>query len=147
RRNLLAGTVATLAAPALIGSTAHAQAKQVIVGAWGGDFGRLLHENVDVAVMAPLGYEVTQDIGGEEPRAAKMQVQRRLARGNIDVACCTAPGAFQLAATGVLEELDEKKVPNLAKIPQNLRTPTAAPQFYSPQVLIYEPSRVTSPPL
>src|SRR5262245_38039791 len=108
RRTLLGGAMAAF--PAIVSGVARAQQpKKVVVGAWGGDYGRLLRESVDAQVLAPLGFEVIQDIGDEPTRMAKMQVQRRLPRGSLDVACFTAPVAFQLGQTDVLEELDVSK--------------------------------------
>jgi len=145
RRTVLAGSAA-LAMPAIWTSGARAQSSTLVVSTWGGNFGRLLTENVDVPFMKPLGIEVVQDIGGEEARVAKIQAQRMLPQGNIDIACVTGGVAQRLADLGALEPLNAATVPNLAHALPNLLTPTAAPQFYSPQVLIYSSERVKEPP-
>ena len=139
RRAVLAGALA-------MPMVARAQAAPVIVGTWGGDYGRLLHDHVEAPILQPAGTETTQDVGDEYARAAKLQATRRLPRGSIDVDCTSALVANQLTSTGVLEELDETKIPNLRYVRPELRTPTFAPHIFSPQVLTYVPERVSQPP-
>lgn len=145
RRGALAGAT-ILAAPFVIGSAARAQASKVVVGTWGGDYARLLQENVEQPFLPKQGVEVVQDVGDEPPRVAKLQAQRRLPRGGIDIACLQAVAAYQMAEMGMLEELDATKVPNIVHLNPAMKTPTFAPHIYSPQVLIYNPERVPSPP-
>lgn len=145
RRQTLAGTLA-LAAPAIIGSAARADGGKVVVATWGGDYGRLLNEHVEVPILAKQGFESVQDVNQEPERVAKMQAQRRLPRGTMDVVCVQAVGAYQLAEMGLVEELTTAKIPNLAHINRTIATPTYAPHIYSPQVLIYNPERVKTPP-
>jgi putative spermidine/putrescine transport system substrate-binding protein len=145
RRQLLAGAAA-LAAPAVIGSEVRAQASKVVVGTWGGDYARLLRENIDVPILQKQGIEVVQDVGDVAPRVAKVQAQRRLPRGSVDVVCLEAVNAYLLSAQGLLEPLDEKKVPNLAHLDPKLRAADYAAHIYSPQILIYNPDRVPNPP-
>ena len=66
RRTLLAGA-ALLAAPAILSGAARA-AEQCVVGTWGGDYARLLRENIDDPILKPAGVEVIQDVGDETPR-------------------------------------------------------------------------------
>ncbi len=145
RRQALIGA-AVLAAPAVIDSTARAQSSRVVLTTWGGDYARLLHENVEVPILQKEGIEIVQDVGDEAPRVAKLQAQRRLPRGASDVVSVQAVAGYQLAEMGLLEELDTTKVPNLAHALPNLGTPTYAPHIYSPQVIIYNPDRVPEPP-
>ena len=66
---MLAG--ATLfAAPAIIRPALAAE--QCVVGTWGGDYARLLRENIDDPILKPMGLNVVQDVGDEQPRFAKM---------------------------------------------------------------------------
>jgi putative spermidine/putrescine transport system substrate-binding protein len=143
RRHALAGAAA-LAMPGLIG-TARA-ADRVILETWGGDYGNLLHQNVEVPILQPKGIEVVQDANDEPPRIAKMLAQRRLPRGTSDVDCVQAVGAYQLNSADALEKIDATKVPNLVHVKPNLRTDYFAPHIWSPQVLIYDPDRVKEPP-
>lgn len=145
RRRTLAGALA-LAAPALIGREARAEGGKLVVATWGGDYGRLLAENVEQPILARQGIEVIQDVGDEPQRVAKMQAQRRLPRGTMDVVCVQAVAGYQLAEMGLVEELTPRNVPNMANINKALATSTYAPHIYSPQVLIYNPDRVKTPP-
>ncbi len=145
RRRTLAGALA-LAAPAIIGSRARAAGGKVVIATWGGDYGRLLNENVEVPILSKQDIEVIQDVGDEPQRMAKMQAQRRLPRGTMDVVCVQAVGGYQLAEMGLVEELNTTNVPNMAYVNKALATPTYAPHIYSPQVLIYNPDRVSVPP-
>ncbi|CAH2598938.1 Extracellular solute-binding protein [Rhodovastum atsumiense] len=145
RRHVLAGAAA-LAAPAVIGSEARAQASKVVISTWGGDYARLLRENVEAPLLQKQGVEVIQDVGDQAPRVAKIQAQRRLPRGSTDVVSVEAVAAYQLAEMGLLEELTPTKVPNLKYLQDSLRSPTYAAHIYSPQLLIYSPERVQAPP-
>ena len=93
RRAVLGGTVA-LAAPA-IKRPARA-AEQCIVGTWGGDYARLLHENIDEPILKPQGVDVVQDIGDETPRTSKMYAQKKLPHGTMDVACLGALWGYRV---------------------------------------------------
>src|SRR6476659_8932173 len=72
RRAVLAGA-GLLAAPAIV-RRAHA-AEQCVVGTWGGDYARLLRENVDDPILKPGGINVVQDVGDEAPRVSKLYAQ------------------------------------------------------------------------
>src|SRR5580693_8494958 len=69
-RRLVLGAAAVLAAPALLTHRA-AAAETCVVGTWGGDYARLLRENIDDPILKPMGVEVVQDVGDETPRVAK----------------------------------------------------------------------------
>ena len=116
------------------------------VATWGGDYANLLRANVDDPLMVPQGVPVVQDTGDEDPRVAKMFASRRLPRGADDVVCLQAVRAHEVQDAGLLEPLDETKVPNLAHVLPNLRTTFYGPHIWSPQVIIYNPDRVPDPP-
>jgi putative spermidine/putrescine transport system substrate-binding protein len=143
RRSVFGGA-ALLAAPAIIGLARAAD--PCIVGTWGGDYARLLRENVDAPILKPAGIEIVQDIGDEQPRVAKLYAQRRLPRGSMDVACVGAVNGYRVNDAGLVENLDEKQVPNLKHVIEELRMPGFAPHIYSAQVLVYNPTLVTDPP-
>ncbi|MDE2517781.1 MAG: extracellular solute-binding protein [Rhodospirillales bacterium] len=144
RRALLAGSVA-LAAPALLSTRARAAEDRVVLATWGGDYARLLRENIDTPLLAPKGVKVVQTIDDEPPRIAQMIAQRMLPRGTFDVASLEAAYAYRLKDMNLLETLDESKIPNLKYVHPNLRTNFFVPHIYSPQVLIYDPKQVTAP--
>ncbi len=145
RRAVLAGLAALPAVP-LLPRAARAE-EQVVVGCWGGDYAHLLHDNVDDPFLKPAGITVVQDVGDEDPRVAKMRLQARLPHGAIDVACLQAVRAHEVGAAGLLETIDATKVPNLAHVLPNLKSATYVPHIWSPQVLVYNPDRVATPPM
>jgi putative spermidine/putrescine transport system substrate-binding protein len=148
RRRLLGNAAlggAALAAPALLTRRA-AAAETCVVGTWGGDYARLLKENIDDPILKPKGLDVVQDVGDETPRVGKLFAQRTLPRNTVDIACMGAPQGYRCGAAGLLEALDESKVPNLKHVLPKLRSPTFVPHIYSAQVLVYNPETVKEPP-
>ncbi len=146
RRNLLLGAAA-LAAPALIGRHAFAQSGgEVVIGVSGGDYGRLVKENIDDLVLAPQGIKVVQDQGDEPFRVAKVVAARDQAKGTLDILQAEATACYRLADAGLLEKLDENNVPNIKYVLPHLRTDFMVPQIYSPQVLVYNEKLVEKAP-
>jgi putative spermidine/putrescine transport system substrate-binding protein len=143
RRGVL-GAATLLAAPAIV-RTAHA-ADQCVVGTWGGDYARLLRENIDDPILKPAGLEVVQDIGDENPRVSKLYAQKKLPRGSLDIACVGALNGYRVTEGELIEPLDATKVPNLKHVPAELRMPAFVPHIYSAQVLVYNPDTVKQPP-
>jgi putative spermidine/putrescine transport system substrate-binding protein len=146
RRRTLFASAAALAAPAILGRAARAAGGPIVVGTWAGDYGNLLKDNIQDPLLVPKGYDVIQDADQEPPRIAKIIAQKRLPRGAIDVACVQAVTGYQLNSLDLVEKLDEGKVPNLKYVRSDLRTDYFAPHIWSPQALIYNPDRVTTPP-
>src|SRR5580658_2509949 len=144
RRTLLAGT-ASLAAPAILTRRARA-ADQCIVGTWGGDYARLLRENIDDPILKPAGIDIVQDVGDEVPRVAKLYAQKKLPRGTEDIACVGALNGYRVTDADLVEQLDAEKVPNLKHVHPNLRAPAFIPHIYSAQVLVYNTDVVNDPP-
>ncbi|MGH7154492.1 MAG: ABC transporter substrate-binding protein, partial [Acetobacteraceae bacterium] len=144
-RRLVLGGTAALAASPLMASTARA-AERCVVGTWGGDYARLLRENIDDPILKPLGISVVQDIGDEAPRYAKLVAQKILPRGSLDIACLGAPNGFRAGQAGLTEKLDPAKAPNLKHIPEYLASEYFVPHIYSTQVIVYNPKTVTDPP-
>ena len=70
---------ALLAAPAIARRAAPQAAEQCVVGTWGGDYARLLRENIDDPILKPEGIDVVQDVGDETPRVAKLYAQTQAA--------------------------------------------------------------------
>jgi putative spermidine/putrescine transport system substrate-binding protein len=143
RRGLLVGA-ALLGTPAIIGSARAAQ--QCVVGTWGGDYARLLRENIDDPILKPSGIDVVQDIGDENPRVSKLYAQKRLPRSSMDIACVGALNGYRVTEGELVENLDDSKVPNLKHVLPELRMPAFVPHIYSAQVLVYNPDTVKDPP-
>jgi putative spermidine/putrescine transport system substrate-binding protein len=141
-----AAVVGLLAAPAVLKGRAAAAAETCVVGTWGGDYARLLRENIDDPLLKPSDVAVIQDVGDETPRYAKMTAQKMLPRGTMDIACLGAVNGYRAAEAGLLEPLDETKVPNLKHVLPNLSGGNFVPHIYSAQVIVYNPGTVTDPP-
>src|SRR5271170_296201 len=93
RRSVLAAGAMLAAAPALLSRPAQA-ADRCVVGTWGGDYARLLRENIDDLLLKPKGMEVVQAVGDEAPRLAQLTAQKQLPRGALDIACLGAPNGY-----------------------------------------------------
>ncbi len=143
RRRVLAGA-ALLAAPAIIRPARAAET--CVVGTWGGDYARLLRENIDDPILKPMGINVVQDVGDEAPRYAKLQGSAKLPRGQQDISCFGAINGYRANAAGLVEDLTEQQVPNMKYIQEELRMPGFIPHIYSAQVLVYNPDNVKDPP-
>jgi putative spermidine/putrescine transport system substrate-binding protein len=143
-RRALLGGAALLAAPAII-RPAHAD-EQCVVGTWGGDYARLLRENIDQPLLKPAGVNVVQDVGDETPRVSKLYAQKKLPRGTQDIACVGALNGYRVNDAELVENLTEQEVPNLKHVQSDLRMNGFVPHIYSAQVLVYNTAKVPAPP-
>jgi putative spermidine/putrescine transport system substrate-binding protein len=144
RRNALAGAAAlTMAGRSL---PARSEASSIVVGTWGGDYGALLQQNIDVPLVKPLGIEVSQDIGNNDPRRTKLISEKASRRGSMDVACINDIDSFVLSQMGILDQVEEKAVPRLGQVLPVFRKPNTIPHIYSALVVLYNPTKVTTPP-
>src|SRR6266545_2261292 len=83
---------------------ASAQNKMVL-GTWGGDYSKLLTQNVETPLLKPKGIEVVHDIAGDSQRRAKLIAEQRLPRGTTDLQALSAAGSREMFNAGVLETL------------------------------------------
>src|SRR5687767_14276704 len=112
RRTLLGGAVGAAAMLALPRFALSASGAPVVVGTWGGDYGDLLRQGVDVLLQSK-GIEVIQSIGSPTERRTKLLAERQSRRGSMDV-CCLADFDMQaVAQRDALERIDAGAVPNL----------------------------------
>jgi putative spermidine/putrescine transport system substrate-binding protein len=144
-RRMVLGAGAALAAPALLTRRALA-AETVVVGTWGGDYARLLRENIDDPILKPEGVNVVQDVGDEVPRYTKLVAQKALPHSSQDISCFGAINGYRANAAGLVAELTEKEVPNMKHVMPELRMPGFIPHIYSAQVILYNPKTVSAPP-
>jgi putative spermidine/putrescine transport system substrate-binding protein len=149
RRRILAAAAVTLAAPAFFRSASAAD--RCVVGTWGGDYARLLRENIDDPILKPKGVEVVQAVGDEAPRLAQLVAQHPLPRGALDIACLGSPAGYIAVQKGLVETIDAAKVPNLKNVVPLLRSGDFmpgqfVPHIYSVQGLAYNPNTVKNPP-
>jgi putative spermidine/putrescine transport system substrate-binding protein len=144
RRSVLA---TALASPFIIDSTRARADQSFILGTWGGDYQRLMMENIEVPLLKKQGIESVADLAPDDTiRASKLIATKRLPRGPMDVACVSAVQGYLLGEAGVLEELTPANVPNIVNVRGGLATSTFAPHIWSPQIISYNPERVPSPP-
>jgi putative spermidine/putrescine transport system substrate-binding protein len=146
RRHLLSASMGTAATLAFPSTRARAEAGQVVVGTWGGDYGQLLSDLIDKPLLAPKGIEVLQDVANADPRKTKLLAERQSRRGSMDVACLSDSDAYIVAGMNAFETVDGQKVPRLEKVFPELRTETAVPHIYSAQVILYNVNQVKTPP-
>jgi putative spermidine/putrescine transport system substrate-binding protein len=119
---------------------------RVVVGTWGGDYEKFLDNFIAKPLLAPKGYQVVYDTANDTARRAKLLAEKRLPRGTMDIAALTAPGSYEMWTNGVLEELDEKKVPNLKNVVPALRTKYSVPHIWTGRVILYNPKRIQEKP-
>ncbi len=146
RRTLAAGAAFAAASAGPLPGTARAQAKQVVVGTWGGDYGELLRQNIDAPLMAPQGIEVLQDVANADPRKTKMLAERQARRGTFDVSCLSDTDMHMMSQQNTLDALDTARLPRAGSVVAGLRKAYAVPHIYSALVLLYNPDKVTTPP-
>ena len=152
RRTVLASALAMpfvldRAMPFVLDSTRARADQTFVLGTWGGDYQRLMMENIEAPLLHKLGIQSVADIAPDDTiRASKLIATKRLPRGPMDVACVSAVQGFLLGEAGVLEELTPANVPNIVHVRPGLATSTFAPHIWSPQILSYNPERVASPP-
>jgi putative spermidine/putrescine transport system substrate-binding protein len=148
RRILAAG--AALAAASFVSRRAAATGR-CVVGTWGGDYARLLRENIDDPILKLQGVETVQAVSDEAPRLAQLVAQHPLPRGALDIACMGAPSGYIAVQKGLVETIDPAKVPNLKNVVPLLQSGDFmpgqfVPHIYSVQGLAYNPNTVKDPP-
>lgn len=143
RRSALAGGGAALA---LSTRPSRAEAGQVVVGTWGGDYGSLLQSTIDQPLMKPQGIEVSQDIANNDPRRTKLLAEKGSRRGSMDVACINDIDSYILSQAGILDTVPETDVPRLGAVLPAFRKPHSIPHIYSALVVLYNPNRIAAPP-
>ncbi|MBV6659696.1 extracellular solute-binding protein [Pseudomonas yamanorum] len=145
RRNLLGGAMGAAAMLALPRFALSASSAPVVVGTWGGDYGDLLRQSVDV-LLQPQGVDVIQSIGSPTERRTKILAERQSRRGSMDV-CCLADFDMQaVAQRNAMEKIDVSTVPNLANVLPFLKQDFSVPHIYSAHVIVYNTDKIKVPP-
>lgn len=136
------GLLASTAIPAF----AQGGSGRVVIGTWGGDYQNLQQMHIADTVLKDSGLQVIYDPASDTVRKAKLMAERRLPRGTMDIACMTRQGSHELFTNGALEELDETKIPNLAKVLPFIKTTYSVPHIYTGRVILYNPEHVSPAP-
>ena len=119
---------------------------KMVVGTWGGDYAKLLTQNVETPILKPKGIEVVQDIAGDSQRRAKLVAEKRLPRGTTDLQALSAAGSYEMWQAGVLEELDYAKIPNSKHLLAPMKTQYSVGHIYSGKVVLYNPAMISPAP-
>jgi putative spermidine/putrescine transport system substrate-binding protein len=143
RRELAAAIAAlTAGAPRL----PHAQGAQVVVGTWGGDYGEILQQGLDVPLARPAGLEPVQDVAPAPPRKAKLLAERQARRGSMDIAALSDVDMYELSQHGLFDAVPEGALKRIGAVIPALRKPYAVPHIYSARVILYNPAKVNPAP-
>jgi len=143
-----AGALALLPSLNALSGTLHAAetcAGRVVVGTWGGDYQRLLQQNID-PLVTPLGAEVVYDVASALARQTKMRAEKNARRSTLDVSLLRDNDMYQMYAEGATTPLDSAAIPNLSHVLPSFRRDYAVPHIFSALVLVYNTEKVTTPP-
>ncbi len=146
RRRFVQATLAAAALGGLAPGRADAQGGKMVLGTWGGDYSKLLTQNVETPILKPKGIEVVHDIAGDSQRRAKLVAEKRLPRGTTDLQALSAAGSFEMYQAGVLDEIDFGKIPNAKHLIPQMKTKYSIGHIYSGQVVLYNPAMITPAP-
>jgi putative spermidine/putrescine transport system substrate-binding protein len=119
---------------------------KMVLGTWGGDYSKLLTQNVETPILKPRGIEVVHDIAGDSERRAKLVAQKRLPRGTTDLQALSAAGSYEMWSAGVLDEIDFGKIPNAGHLLAPMKTKYSVGHIYSGQVILYNPALISPAP-
>lgn len=119
---------------------------KMVLGTWGGDYSKLLTQNVETPLLKPKGIEVVHDIAGDPQRRAKLIAEQRLPRGTTDLQALSAAGSREMFNAGVLETIDFAKIPNAPNLLAPMKTPFSVGHIYSGQVILYNPAMISPAP-
>jgi putative spermidine/putrescine transport system substrate-binding protein len=125
---------------------ARAQAGKMVLGTWGGDYSKLLTQNVETPILKPKGVEVVHDIAGDPQRRAKLVAEKRLPRGTTDLQALSAAGSYEMWSAGVLDEIDFGKIANAKHLLPPMKTKYSVGHIYSGQVILYNPALISPAP-
>lgn len=145
RRKFLVGAAAGTAALSLPIS-ARAQSGRVIVGTWGGDYAKLLEDEVAPRIMQSTGDMLVLDTGSASARKTKMIASARLGAGDMDIVCLSDADMAQMASQSLLMPISDLEIPNADNIFDVFRSTYAIPHIYSAMVVVYDSEAVEKAP-
>lgn len=147
RRSFMKTSGAMVIAPTLFGlsSNAHAADEPVVVGTWGGDYQRVLQQNVD-PLLKLSKVSVMYDAGSALARQTKMRAEKNARRGTLDVSLLRDNDMYQMYTEDTTAPLDRKLVPNLANMMPQFRRDYSVPHIFSALMLLYSTDKVKTPP-
>jgi putative spermidine/putrescine transport system substrate-binding protein len=146
RRGFVKGLAVGVGAATLGRAVPGASAEKMVLGTWGGDYSKLLTQNVETPILTPKGIEVVHDIANDSQRRAKLIAEQRLPRGTTDLQALSAAGSREMFNAGVLETIDYTKLSNAPNLLAPMKTPYSVGHIYSGQVILYNPAMISPAP-
>jgi len=146
RRKFIALSGASLvAAPMIARQSALAQSGELRVANWGGDWNERVVRAFEAPFINSKGIKIIHELSNPPERKAKLLAERRLPRGSVDVAWLSDADAYEMDQAGVLEPIDQSKIPNWKYIDTKLQVPHIVTWIYGGIVLMYNPNKVPEP--
>ena len=146
RRKFIALSGASLvAAPMIARQSALAQGGELRVANWGGDWNERVVRAFEAPFINSKGIKIIHELSNPPERKAKLLAERRLPRGSVDVAWLSDADAYEMDQAGVLEPIDQAKIPNWKYIDNKLQVPHIVTWIYGGIVLMYNPNKVPEP--
>ena len=146
RRKFIALSGASLvAAPMIARQSALAQGGELRVANWGGDWNERVVRAFEAPFINSKGIKIIHELSNPPERKAKLLAERRLPRGSVDVAWLSDADAYEMDQAGVLEPIDQSKIPNWKYIDTKLQVPHIVTWIYGGIVLMYNPNKVPEP--
>lgn len=118
---------------------------ELVVSNWGGDWNSNIMKSLETPLLEEKGVRVRRDLASAPARKSKLLAERNLPRGSVDIAHLTDADAYELAAQGVLEEIDYDRIPNAKHLLPGMQNKFFVPWVYSGVELIYNPDKVPAP--
>jgi len=146
RRKFIAlGGASLVAAPMVAPQFALAQSGELRVANWGGDWNERVVRAFEAPFINSKGIKIIHELSNPPERKAKLLAERRLPRGSVDVAWLSDADAYEMDQAGVLEPIDQSKIPNWKYIDTKLQVPHIVTWIYGGIVLMYNPNKVPEP--
>lgn len=123
------------------GTGGSSSSNKLVVGAWGGDYGKFLQDFVNPAIKQE-GLDVVYVPENAATRLTKVMTEKG-GKGTFDVITMEDHVMQQLIEEDIMVELDWDKIPNAKHIDPDLRNPYFIPHIYSTGMLIYNENIVT----
>ena len=125
----------------MIPGLAYGADSQVVVGTWGGDYQRLLQENLE-PILAREGVKVVYDTGNATARNTKVKAERNSRRGSMDVPILGDIDMYDASTANVFLPPTPELVPNLVNVNETFKTPYSIPHIFSAMVLVYNKEKI-----
>jgi putative spermidine/putrescine transport system substrate-binding protein len=91
-------------------SLSHANPR-IVVGTFGGDYARLLTQNIETPLLAAQGWRAVQHQADDARRRAALLAERTQTPGSSDLQRLSAAFMHEMNDAGVLEPLDYDRIP------------------------------------